>query len=157
MRDRDQHLADAEGLDDLASAAAERDRRFAVALVANFDVAEVDAADPARSHGFHHGLFRGPAASVMLCGRLARGAVLDLVRREHAGDKQLRVPLDHLGDPQYFDDIGANAENVHGVRWSVVGGQWTVVSGRWSEGRASLQSYSLGVAGAAERPRGRGP
>jgi hypothetical protein len=47
----------------------------------------------------------------MLRRGLAGRAKLDLVIGVHAANKQLAVPLDHLRDPQAFDDIGAEAED----------------------------------------------
>jgi hypothetical protein len=52
----------------------------------------------------------------MLRRLLASLAILDLVRRVDPLDELLAMPLDHLGDPQAFDDVGANADDVHNIR-----------------------------------------
>ena len=64
--------------------------------------------------GLEHRFFGGETAGIMLRRGLASGAVFDFVRRIDTGQKQLAMPLDHLGDPQAFDDVGANAEDGHG-------------------------------------------
>src|SRR5262245_18167377 len=113
MRDADQYLADAELFDVIASAAAPRNHRTSVGLVAHFDIAPTDAASPAGAERLEHGFFGRPPTGVVLRGRLPQPAVLDLVVGIDAVNEQLTMPLDHLRDPQAFDDIGADSEYVH--------------------------------------------
>jgi len=42
-------------------------------------------------------------------------AIFNLVRGVNARDEQLAVPLNHLRDPQTFDDVGANAKDIHAI------------------------------------------
>ena len=112
VRDADQHLGDAQLLDDVAGPAAQGDDGPPARLVADFDIAPTDAAPPAGAQGLENRLLGGPAAGEVLRGQLAALAVLNLVRRVDPVDEQLAVPLDHLRDAQAFDDVGADADDV---------------------------------------------
>src|SRR5262245_51727302 len=74
----------------------------------------MDAARPAGAEGLEHGFFGGEAAGIVLRGRLAGRAILDLVRRIDPRQKQLAVPLDHLGYAEALDDVGPDADDGHG-------------------------------------------
>ena len=52
----------------------------------------------------------------MLIRRAARGAIGDLTLREDALKEHFPVFLDHLGNPNTFDDIGAQADDLSGWR-----------------------------------------
>ncbi len=93
---------------------------FPASRVADLHIAPLDPSRPAGAQRFEDRLFGGPPSRVVLGGRLARAAVLDLPRREDALQKQLAMPLDHLSDPQHFDDIGSNSQHVHRhTRWQL--------------------------------------
>ena len=51
--------------------------------------------------------------TLMLRRGFASRAILDFVRRIDARQEQLAMPLDHLRDPQAFDDVGADANDAH--------------------------------------------
>jgi hypothetical protein len=107
------HFGDAQSFTGFASATAEGNGGSAGGVIADFDILPADSSGPASSHGFQHGLFCGPSAGVVLSGGLARAAILDLVRRENAIEKQFGVPVDHLSDSQAFDDVGSDADDLH--------------------------------------------
>ena len=50
----------------------------------------------------------------MLRGGLAGAAVFDLAGGVDPRDEYLAVAFNHLGDAEAFDDVGADAENLHG-------------------------------------------
>jgi hypothetical protein len=49
----------------------------------------------------------------MLACRLSRTAVANLVLCENSSQEKLAVPLDHLLNPQYFDDVRSDTNNTH--------------------------------------------
>src|SRR5437870_3347999 len=100
--DRDQYFVDAQLLAHLAGRAAEDDFRPAPHFVTDLDIAPLNAAGPAGAEALEYRLLGGKAAGIMLRGCFAGGAILDLVRRIDARQKQLAMPLDHLRDPQAF-------------------------------------------------------
>ena len=58
-------------------------------------------------------------APLLLRGRLLGRAVGDLVVRVDAADEQLAVPINHLRDPQAFDNVRADADDLHDRRSDV--------------------------------------
>src|SRR5262245_60922099 len=113
VRDADQHLRDAELLADLTCSAAQCHTRTSAELIADLNVLPTDSARPARSQSFEDCLLGGKTARVMLRGGLPRTTVFDLMGRKDAHQEQLTVTLNHLRDAQTFDDVGANADDIH--------------------------------------------
>ena len=98
--------------DHVPDAAPQGHHRPAAGLVADLDVAPGDAPTPAGAQGLQDRLLGRPAAGEMLRRLPAALAVADLLRRVHAIDEQLAVPLDHPRNPQTLRDVGADANDV---------------------------------------------
>src|SRR5437763_14961546 len=64
--DGDEHLFDAEFLAQFAGRSAERDSGPAAHLIADLDVAPLDATGPAGAQGFEHRLFGRETAGIVL-------------------------------------------------------------------------------------------
>ena len=129
--DANVHPLDAGAFLHFAGAAVQMAERRALAVADDLDVAPADAAAPAGAERFEHRLFRGPAAGVVLRRRLAAAAVLDLGGGEDPRDENVLVPLDHVGDPRAFHDVGTDAEDGHGrseCQRSEVGGRRLLAS-----------------------------
>ena len=109
----DMHFRNAKSFAGFAGSTTQRDSWPARGVISNFDVVPADTARPARPHRFQHGLFCGPPPGVMLRGRFARTAVANFVLCENAIQKQFRMSIDHLSDPQAFDDVGSDTDDVH--------------------------------------------
>jgi len=108
VRNSDVQLLDSQLFGDVARSRVESDRRGAARLVADFDVAPADAPFPAGAEDFEDGFFGCPATGVVLGGGFFGGTIANFVFGVDAADEQLAVTLDHLRDPQAFDDVGAD-------------------------------------------------
>ena len=114
VRNAHVHAADAGAFLHFAGAAVQMAERRTLAIADDLDVAPADAASPTGAERFEHRLFRGPATGIVLDRGLAAAAVFDLRGGEHPRDEDVLVPLDHVGDPRAFHDVGADAKNRHG-------------------------------------------
>ncbi len=106
------HRADAALLKDFSRATTKSNDGRAAMFVANFDIAPTNSFTPTCAKRLEHRFLRGPAARVMLRGRLLGRAVLNLMLRVNPANEQLAMAVDHLRDPQAFDDVGANTDNL---------------------------------------------
>src|SRR4051794_16718059 len=113
VRDAEVDLRDPQLFAQFARGAPQGDIWPAPHFIANFDVAPLDAAGPARAESLEHRLFCGESPGIVLRRRLASRAILDLVRREDARQEQLAMPLNHFGDTQALDNVGANSNDGH--------------------------------------------
>jgi hypothetical protein len=67
---------------------------------------------PVPIHRFENCFLGSPTSREVLRGSLSRLAILDFVVCVDASDEHFAVPLDHLCDPQAFDNVGANSKNL---------------------------------------------
>lgn len=116
MRNTNLHIDDPQIFTRFAGSARQSDGRLAPRIVAHFNIAPRDTADPTRAKGFQHRFFGGPTTSIVLCGGFPRSTVFHLVVRIDAIDELISVPFDHLSDSKAFDDIRSNSDDAHTQR-----------------------------------------
>lgn len=112
MRNADVHFSNTRLLENFAGTSAECDCGCPAREIADLNISPTDAAPPTRAERFEYGFLGSPATCIVLSRRFLGGAISNFVRGVHATDKQLAVTIDHLRDPQTFDDIGADANDL---------------------------------------------
>ncbi len=112
MRNADVHSCNTRLLENFAGTSAECDRWCPAREVADLNISPANAAPPTRAERLEHGFLGSPATCIVLSRRFLGGAISNFVRCVHSTDKQLAVTINHLRDPQTFDDIGADAKDL---------------------------------------------
>ena len=115
VRQADEDIADLVFNQKVFAGARDMDNRLAQVVAAYFEVGPLHLATPASAERFEDGFLGCPPASEVFDGPGFTMAVVDFVRCEDALQEDVAMLGNHPSDACAFNDVGAEAKDVHGV------------------------------------------